>query len=175
MAEIDFITAFGRLLRDGTVRDAFAANPQAVAEHFQLRRSDWPAWRQLVPADVEFQAEVLLRKRLDQVTFFAPETCGRLGSQLWPTFRDYARIHWPPDGGAKMLDAFEFCRQLRQTDGQAVVAVEWNRIRFALSKWPAAFYRVQTPGQDGKLRHGLQIFLRGGGPRWWESFFYFGL
>src|SRR5258708_6828653 len=90
----DFFTAFCRLLRDGKLRDVFAVNPQAAAEQVKLRLADCPAWLQLVPEDVEFQAIVLLRKRLDLVKYFVPETSRQLGEKLWPAFYTYARVSW---------------------------------------------------------------------------------
>lgn len=174
MAEIDFITAFARLLRDGKLRDAFAANPQAVARQVHLRIADLPAWRQLIPADVEFQADVLLRKRLDWVKFFAPETCRRLGEKLWPNFRAFARENWPPENAAKIFDSFQFCERLKQQSPESVAAAEWNRLRFAISQRRLAFHRVQRTDSQQRTRRGLQIFLRRRGRRWREYFFYFG-
>ena len=175
VTEIDFITAFARLLRDGHLRDLFASNPQAAAGQIHLRRTDWPAWQQLVAADVEFQASVLLRKRLDLVKFFAPETCGRIGEKLWPAFHSYARAGWPPEGSPKISDAFLFCRHLKQQGSGAIAASEWNRLEFAFSKQQVAWHWVQMPGTKGKIRRGLQFFLRGHGRRWREFFFYVGL
>jgi len=175
VTEIDFITAFGRLLRDGNLRDRFAANPQAVAEEIHLRRADWPAWGQLIPADVEFQAVVLLRKRLDLIKFLAPETCRRMGEKLWSVFHDYARASRPPDGSAKISDAFLFCRHLNAQNPEAVVASERNRLDFAVSKKRMALHRVQMPTGKRKASCGLQLFLRGRGERWREFFFYLGL
>jgi len=174
VTEIDFITAFGRLLLDGKLRDVFAASPQTAAGQIHLRRSDWPAWQQLVPADVEFQASVLLRKRLDLVKFFAPETCRRMGGELWPTFQDYARLGGPSGSSAKISDAFLFCRCLRQRNAKAVAASEWNRLDFALSNRRAAWHWVQMPKMNEKTRRGLQCFLRGRRGRWREFFFYLG-
>jgi hypothetical protein len=175
VAETDFITAFGRLLCDGKLRDVFAANSQTAAEQIRLRQSDLSAWLQLVPADVEFQADVLLRKRLDLVKFFAPETCRRLGEELWPTFRKFARVNWLPEGGVKISDAFLFCQHLKRQSPEAVAASEWNRLDFALSKRRMALQWVQMPTTKNKTRHGLQFFLRGQGQRWREFFLYFGL
>jgi hypothetical protein len=42
VAEIDFITAFARLLRDGKLRDAFAANPQAIARQVICAKRIYP-------------------------------------------------------------------------------------------------------------------------------------
>ena len=173
MAEIDFITAFARLLCDGKLREEFATNPQAVAEKVQLHPADLPAWLQLIPADVEFQADVLLHKRLDLVKFFAPETCRRLGEKLWPEFRGFARLNWPAEGGEKFLDAFQFCRHLRQQNSRAVAASEWNRLDFALSKRWAACHWVPMPVKKMKMRRGFQLFIRSRGGRWREIFLYF--
>ena len=76
MEEIDFITALGRWLRDGRLRDAFAVNPQTVAEQIKLTANDWPGFLQLRAADLEFQARILLRKRFDLVQQLLPETMG---------------------------------------------------------------------------------------------------
>lgn len=173
--EIDFITAFGRLLRDGRLRDAFAVSPQTAAKQIQLRPSDLPLWLQLIPGDVEFQATVLLRKRLDLVKYFAPETCRRLGETLWATFQRYSRVHWPPEGTAKIFDTFQFCRHLKGQNCEAVAVSEWNRLDFALSKRRAALHWVELPTVKKKSRRGFQLFLRGPGRRWREFFFYFGL
>jgi hypothetical protein len=129
---------------------------------------------QLIPADVEFQADVLLRKRLDLVKFFAPETCRQLGEKLWPAFRAFARENWPPENAAKFFDAFQFFERLKQQPSDAIVAAEWNRLRFAFSKRRLAFHGVRMPDARHRARRGLQFFLRGRGRRWREYFFYVG-
>ncbi len=172
MTEIDFITAFARLLRDGKLRKVFAANPEAAARQVHLREADLPSWMQLIPADVEFQADVLLRKRLDLVKLFTPETCRRLGEKLWPTFRSFARENWPPENAANFFDAYQFCERLKQQQSGSVVAVEWNRLRFAFSKCRLAFHSVRMPDARRRTRRGLQFFLRGRGCQWGEYFFY---
>jgi hypothetical protein len=170
--EIDFITALGRLLRDGNLRDAFAADPQAVAAKVCLRQSDLPAWLQLVSAEVEAQATVLLRKRLDLVKFFAPETCCRAGKNLWPSFQQYARVNWPPAEGPRLLDTFEYCRHLRTRGFGTVIDSEWNRLDFALSRRRVALHWVPLPARDDQTRRGIQLFWRGRGRKWREFFFY---
>jgi hypothetical protein len=172
--EIDFITAFGRLLRDGRLRDVFSASPQAAADLVQLRLSDRPIWLQLTPFDVETQAEVLLKKRMDIVKFVAPQTSRRLGQKLWPVFHQYGRINWPPERSAKIYDTFLFCQYVKQHEPEAVVASEWNRVIFAFSKRRAAFCWVQMPTVRQKARHGLQFFIRRRDQLWREFFFYIG-
>jgi hypothetical protein len=171
--EIDFITAFGRLLRDGNLRDAFAMNPEAVAAQVRLRPSDLPSWLQLAPADVEAQAVTLLRKRLDLVKYFAPETCRQPGEKLWPAFLGYSRANWPPEGCAKFFDAFQFCQHLKSLAPGTVATVEWNRLEFALSKRRMAIHYVRPPTAGKQPRRGIQFFVRGPRQSWREFFFYF--
>jgi hypothetical protein len=172
--ETDFINAFARLLRDGKLRDQFAASPEAAAASVGLRRSDWLAWRQLSAADVECQADVLLRKRLDLVKFFAPETCRRAGESLWQKFQSYARMNWPATGSAKLTDTFNFCRHLREQDQEAVAVSEWNRMAFIFSARRLALHGVRM-SIKGKRRMGLQLFIRGRGQRWHEYLFFIGV
>lgn len=173
MAAIDFITVLGRLLRDGALRDAFATNPQAVAAQLDVRASDRAALLDLVPEDLEFQARVLLRKRLDAVRRVIPQTCRGLDAQAWPTFLDYARTTWPSGDDLTARDAFGFCRHLEQRHPGALCEAEWHRLRFALSKQRFAIHRVRWRTKQGKARPALQFFLRPGPSRWREWVIYF--
>lgn len=175
MVEIDFITALGRLLRDGKLRDAFAADPQAVAAQIKLRPSDWPDFLQLIPADLEFQAQILLRKRLELVRHLLPETTRRAGDQFDPAFFKYARTCWPPELRAALQDAFEFCRELKRQQSIVVDASEWNRLVFAISRRRTALHWVQMATRNKKIHRGFQIFLRINGQNWREIFLYLGL
>lgn len=175
MAEIDLITAFGRLLRDGRLRDAFAANPATAAGQIQLCQADLNAWLGLNPTDVELQADVLLRKRLDLVKFFAPGTCRQLGEKLWQEFQQFGRENWPADGSEKITDTFRFCERLKQNEPSTLVKSEWNRLNFAVSNRRIGLHWVRMPGADAQTRRGVQIFLRVKGRGWREFFLYFGL
>src|SRR5947209_20154994 len=75
----DFITTLGRLLRDGNLRDAFAANAAATADFLGLSDAERSAFLSLKPDDLEFQARVLLRKRFEAVQRLLPLTCASLG------------------------------------------------------------------------------------------------
>ncbi|MEO6036632.1 MAG: hypothetical protein ABIQ35_15385 [Verrucomicrobiota bacterium] len=175
MSAIDFITAFGQLLRDGSLRDAFAANPQMVAAQMNLRNDDLPALLQLIPEDLEFQARVLLSKRLDVVRRIVPETCRRLAATEWPAFHAYARSHWPNEADAIGRDAHNFCRHLKQANLQSICQAEWNRLEFAFSERRFAIHHVERRITDNKSKTSFQIFLRTRRPRWHEIRFYFGL
>src|SRR5580658_6887219 len=107
MPVIDFTAALGRLLRDGALRDALAADPRALVARLGVRASDQPALLQLAPDDLEFQARVLLRKRFDSLRRILPETCARLGDEAWSSFYSYARLEWPSGDDPATLDACE--------------------------------------------------------------------
>ena len=174
MAELDFITAFARLLRDGPLRDAWAADPLTVTRQIGLAPLEWPAWLQLVPAQVEAQADVLLRKRLDLVRRQMPATCRNLESQLWSHFRAYARACWPPAQASAGWDAREFCRRLHDQQPNLVNQVEWHRLDFRQSQRKVAIHIVGLTFSRKRARPGVQLLWRKSGRcrEWW---FYFGL
>ena len=173
--EIDFITALGRLLRDGNLRDAFAVDPATVAAQMHLRRTDLPAFLQLIPDDLEFQARILLRKRFDLIRPLLPETTRRLGDQGWTLFLDYGRATWPTEPRAGLQDAFQFCQRLNQLTPEIVSKSEWNRLRFALSEKHLAIRWHSLESVRGKARPMMQLFYRGRSQRWQELVFAFGL
>jgi hypothetical protein len=175
VAEIDFITALGRLLRDGNLRDAFTASPQTAAAQINLCRDDWPAFSRLAPEDLEFQARILLRKRLALVRQLLPETVRKLGEKFWPLFLEYSRVNWPMEQRTALHDAFGFCRRLKQQHSQLVSESEWNRLRFAISEKHLAIHWLLRETIHGRTRSMLQIFLRGRLVCWREMVFYFGL
>lgn len=175
VGKIDFITALGRLLRDGNLRDAFAASAETVAGQINLCRNDWPVFLQLVPEDLEFQARILLRKRLELVRQLLPETARRLGEDFWPSFLKYSRASWPSEPRAAVQDSFQFCQRLMRQHSQLVSKSEWNRLRFALSKNHLAIHCAFVETMRGRARPQIQIFFRGRSQRWREFIICFGL
>ena len=175
MSAIDFITALGRLLRDGAARDAFAANPFAVAERFGVRAEERVRFAALAPADLEFQASVLLRKRFGDVRRVLPATCARLGVTAWLTFHDFARSRWPCGSGAQLREADEFCLHLNERAPQTLYRHEWNRLRFAMGDAWLVVHWVRCLPIHHHSRRGLQVLLRGRGGRWREWMVYAGL
>jgi hypothetical protein len=173
--EIDFITALGRLLRDGSLRDAFAVDPAAIAAQMHLRRTDLPAFLQLIPDDLEFQARVLLRKRFELIRPLLPETTRRLGDQGWTLFLEYGRTSWPTEPRAGLQDAFQFCQRLNELTPEIVSKSERNRLQFALSKKRLAIHWHLLETFRGKGRPLMQLFYRGRSPMWRELLFAFGL
>ena len=173
MAEIDFITALGRLLRDGNLRDAFAADPQAVVTQINLCRNDWSAFLQLVAEDLEFQARILLRKRHALVQRLLPETVRRLDEKCWLLFFEYSRANWPADKCAALRDALQFCEWIKRQQPGFVSESEWNRLQFGLSEKHLAIHWFFRETIRGKARLMTQTFFRGRSKRWREFVFYF--
>ena len=171
MPAIDFTTAFGQLLCDGAMRDALATDPRAVAVRLNLRESDRAALAQLVPADLEFQADVLLRKRFNLVRRIVPETCGLLGAESWPVFHAYARTHWPAREQSAAHDAHDFCRHLQQRQPDSLCEAELNRLRFVFSSNRFAFHFIRRPHSCHQTKWALQLLLRFDRQRWRETVF----
>ena len=140
-----------------------------------LRRNDWPSFLELVPADLEFQAHILLRKRFDLVRPLLPETVRRLGDNSWTTFLEYARASWPTDPRAALQDAFQFCQRLRLQRSQLVSKSEWNRLRFAFSEKHLAIHWMFQETIRGQSRPMMHLFSRGRSRQWYEFIFRFGL
>lgn len=168
---LDFVTALGRLLQSGALRDAFAADPAAVARQIGVRESDRAAWLQLAPAELEAQAVVLLRKRFELVRRGLPRTCAALGpegSEAWSEFHRYARNAWPKSQNAAADDALVFCEAIRRSRPDALCCIEYHRVRFLCgrSRWSVRWLSA-VPFRAG-FGPGVQIFLRGRRSRWHE-------
>lgn len=166
---IDFVTAFGRVLHDGLLRDAFAADPVAFVRGLDLSEPDRARFLQLVPADLEFQARVLLRKRFVLVREVLPRTCENLGDDAWPEFSRHGRVVAPRGGAQTAEDAFGFSRHLMDCRPRALCPVEFNRCRFVRAGSRVAFHLVATPRQT--RLPSLHVLFRRGPRRWREWMF----
>ena len=171
MVAIDFVTALGRVLHDGALRDAFAADPAAFVGSLGLEGQDRAMFLRLAPADLEFQARVLLRKRFVLVRDLLPATCENLGADAWPEFARYGRV--AAHGGKTQTaeDAFGFSRHLLAHRSQALCPAELNRCRFVQERRRAAFH-IARPLDHAK-RPALQVLCRIGRRRWREWTIYF--
>ena len=131
VAAIDFATALARLLRDGSLRDAFAADSIQWTRELDVSDEDFQALVSLSLAELEVQANVLLRKRFDEVRRLLPVTCSRIGKVAWSCFKEYARRHWPQQVPMALSDAQAFCIFLRVHNPQILCRSEENRVVFA--------------------------------------------
>lgn len=168
MAAIDFETALARLLRDGFLRDAFAKDPILLAKQIGVRDTDFQTLVSLPPADLEFQANVLLHKRYDEIRRVLPVTCRRLGNGAWPSFKEYGRSHWPQHVPVALCDARAFCGFLRVTNPAALCRSEENRIVFAGSDKRFSLSLVPDLPRRQKSYFGIQLFFRSRTRGWRE-------
>lgn len=171
----DFVTALGRLLQSGPLRDAFTADRQALAHEMKLSAEDRAAFFQLVPDELEAQAVVLLRKRFDLVRCALPLTSAALGEQAWPEFRSYARVKWPTDTRAVVQDALGFCVHLREVRADAICPREWHRLKFLHGGARLAIRYVHAARSANRERGGVQILFRWRAARWHEWWLYLGV
>lgn len=175
MPQIDFITAFSRLLRDASLREAYARGPEKVAEQLEVGSAYRTAFLGLDREELEFQAEVLLRKRFDAVTRFLPETCARAGAQAWPWFNEFARNWWPAHTETPVVDALKFCAHLVSKGSPSLVDREVNRARFVASKTVLALHISRGACVHGRRRSCLQVLFRTKGSCWHEMLMFFTL
>lgn len=175
MAKTDFTTVFGRLLRDGALRDVYAHEPQRTLDVFDLDASDRAALLAVAPDDLEFQAEVLLRKRFESVSRLIPQTIANAGAHAWPWFAKYARSRWPTTENPALDDTRAFCSCLAGKIPPVLSTAEQNRVRFAAGIARLAIHFVPDLFVRGSRRSALQIFLRVSKQGWREFHLYFGL
>jgi hypothetical protein len=168
VATIDFATALARLLRDKSLRDAFATNPLLLARQLNVNHADLRVLASLPPADLEFQANVLLRKRYNVIKRLLPVTCARLGGRAWQSFKEYARGHWPQHVPMALYDARAFCNYLGARYPDVLSRSELNRIRFAGSNRLFSLSFVPDAPRGQRTHFGLQLLLRSGRDGWRE-------
>jgi hypothetical protein len=173
MPEIDFITALGRLLRDGSLRDAYAAQPSQTVDTLGVTQTQRAALLGLKAEDLEFQAQVLLRKRFQTVSALIPLTCSSFGESGWARFMEYARDHWPVGNPMEVLDARDFVQHLREKHGATIDLSETNRIHFALGTRRISLHFLKRIWLRNRERRAVQVFLRLASGRWNEYLFYF--
>jgi hypothetical protein len=162
--EIDFITALGKLLRDGYLRDEFAANPSEVSFKLGVGERERSALIQLVPEDLEFQAAVLLRKRLKILENHIPRTLGNLGKNAWQEFHQFARNRCQTSGQSSSAEACDFLLHLKNCDCQLICKREFNRLEFQSSKRQLRFAWIK----QNNFKGAFQILVKYAANRWGE-------
>jgi hypothetical protein len=171
---MNLVTALGRLLYDGRLRDAFATAPEEVIEQLGLRANDRPALLAVSAAELECQAKVLLRKRFDAIAHLIPDTLSALGEKAWLAFQDYGRQYWPDGKNKELQDVTQFMRHCMEKHRKDVSSRERNKIAFISSNQRTAVHWVRDVRFRNRHRRGLQILVRNGG-RWNETVWFLGL
>jgi len=167
LSEIDFVTALGRLLDNPALRQAFRADPVMVVHGLAVREDDREALEKLAPDDLEFQASILLRKRLETIQRRLPVMCSRLDERLWDTFVNYSQSERAPEN-ASSNDVPGFAEYVARVEPKAKCQSELNRTRFAAGRRRFGLQFTNDLALAGRARFGLQIFLRGSRGIWQE-------
>jgi len=157
----DFATALARLLQDGALRDRFALDPRGVSSEMGLSEEDSYALSALPPGDLEYQAEILLGKRLETLRPFLSRTLTALGEDAFPVFRLYARKNRPAGLFCQQrYDALAFVEFLTAQRPWAVSLADLRRLRFLQGYRHLALHFLDDEEIRGRRRHGLRIFFR---------------
>lgn len=166
MGEIDFVTALGRLLKDARLREAFREDSARTVEALNVRATDRRTVLQLVPDEVEFQAGILLKKRLSTIRRWTPITCDRLGERLWATFVDYSNTLSSLGDATK--DAYCFAKYVAVAAPAAMCCSEMDRLRFATGRARFCMRFTRNLGASMLGGRALQIFVRWSDSGWKE-------
>lgn len=172
MAAIDVIAVLSQLLSDGTLRDAFAADPSGTVAQYDLTENDRRAIRQLSPQDLEVQARILLGKRWDAVRRCLPSTCGRLATEGRELFQQSARKRPRLLADHDLADTIAFCDFLAVMRPLDLDPAERNRVKFLHSNSWITIRPVRSRRGHGSCRR-LQLLIRLSRRRWHE--FQFGV
>ncbi len=169
MSDRDFTTALARLLTDRSLLESYRVDARETAERLSVRPSDVDAFLSLDAADLEAQAETLVRKRFHEVAGMIPETITGLGGreEARHAFEEYAATRWPGGHRRHLADAVAFCAHLLGQERRTVCRAEYHRLRFVLCRRRFAIHLVRDLVVDGRARPALQILYgaRGDSPR----------
>ena len=169
MSDRDFTTALARLLTDRSLLESYRVDARETAERLSVRPSDVDAFLSLDAADLEAQAETLVRKRFHEVAGMIPETITGLGGreEARHVFEEYATTRWPAGHRRHLADAVAFCAHLLGQERRTVCRAEYHRLRFVLCRRRVAMHVVPSEIVDGRPRCALQILYgrRGRFPR----------
>lgn len=158
MPVIDFQSALALLLRDGGWRDAFRADAAGTCRRLGVEAADADVLAGLEPSQLEVQAEILLRKRLERIRPHLKESCRRLGPRLWAEFRRYGREHWENEG---LADAVAFAGHLSVARPASLARWEWMRLRFiAGPNRRFAVYPISSSASLFRWRVGVVVLRR---------------
>ncbi len=133
----DFTSILARLLSSPPELNAFNLNREKYLQAFELSENDQNILLQIPTHEIERQSQTLVIKRMREVARFIPITFTGLGDDAKTLFRHYAYQHWPAHYNRHTLDAYQFCRYLRNHHYK-LNKLEWLRIKFEVRNKPVA-------------------------------------
>ena len=157
---MNWVDAQTRLLIDANLRCRFRSNPDSVAHELAIGDSEKRLFVSLDPAELEAQAESLIRKRFHEVQQRLPKTCDGMGEHRLNVFRRYARQHWPTGHERHHTDAVEFGAYLQGLRTGLLFVPEWNRERFTLSRKRWCVNLLRPNGNWVTRRFGIELLFR---------------
>ena len=130
-----------RLYTDASLRERFFADPEGVSEVLGLSSGEAQQLARMSAQQVNFFANSLKRKRLNEAHKMLPLTCRVLGKRFGSLFRRYADTHAPSGVKKHLEDAIAFSRFVEQ-DAAKEGIVPWV---VDLLRYEAAWLKVWEP------------------------------
>lgn len=160
-ADVDFATAFARLLSDRRLRARFRTDAVELARELGLTGGERTAWLSLDADDLDVQADGLIQKRMREVSRRLSLTWGRLGGRTAARlFRMYAADHWPTGHRRHDEDALGFGRYLVDNGVPVVCEAELNQVQFRVAPRRLSVKFVRRALAAGGGRPAVQILYR---------------
>ncbi len=140
-----------RLYTDPKLRNAFFADPAAVAREFGIGSAEASELAAAVGTELEYFARTLLRKRMSEAKKLLPEVSREIGDRFEALFAEFAEEFVPDSSKKHLLDAYQFTSFLigRQIALKAAAA-DRSRLafygfghRFVLNRHSRPFVRIR--------------------------------
>ena len=166
------VLALGRLLTDPQARAAWQADRSGWCQEAGVPEGERATLLALDPAELEVQANLLLNKRLGEVSGHLKLTFEALGSDTRELFLEYALSEWPRGHLRHVHDALGFLRWLRERRPRAVSGMD-QAFTAAHLRWREGRGRVHLEvghyADDGPFSGLSLVWTHSRGK--WRSFF----
>jgi hypothetical protein len=109
-----------RLFTDKNLRQSFWENPSKIGKDNGLSELEISQLNEIVSKDLDFFAESLFHKRLQEVEKLLPLTKKFLDKDFSKVFRGFSQTFQPKSIKKHLEDAIEFCKYLQNVETQYV-------------------------------------------------------
>ena len=153
-----------QLYTDAALRERFFADPQGVSEALGLQPEEAQQLTQLSAPQVDFFADSLKRKRLNEACKLLPLTRRVLGKRFGVLFRRYADTHAPSGVKKHLEDAVAFSRFVEHAASEKGIEpwlvdllryeAAWLKAWDPTCRWMARRFGFPVGGLAKTLAHG---------------------
>ncbi|MBX7170108.1 MAG: hypothetical protein K1X72_04060 [Pyrinomonadaceae bacterium] len=156
-----------RIFTDETLRQTFWENPQIVGIENGLDEVEIVQIKSIIPEDLNFFADSLLHKRLNEVEKLLPLTKKILEKDFGKYFREFSQIFQPITVKKHLEDAIEFCKYLqlnkiKPSPAQSTAKFEQTKHEFFGYGKSFAYCFLQHNVFNGQKKLGFAFWYRFG-------------